>query len=142
MGKVERQFESNLRVEFEGFRSKHNVANRKAGFVINQNIKRLVWQPNGSTDMESKIERERALRQRETCFHDVMFLSDEGPTLRKTSNFTFHIGSAPTFLYFDLYLNTAYAAHHVYFAFRICNSLPMDHRVIIIKLILSGLSSH
>ena len=24
------------------------------------------------------------------------------------------IGSTPTFLYFDLYLNTAYAAHNVY----------------------------
>ena len=31
------------------------------------------------------------------------------------SDFTFHIGSTPTFLYFDLYLNTAYAAHYVYF---------------------------
>ena len=29
-------------------------------------------------------------------------------------DFTFHIGSTPTFLYFDLYLNTAYAAHYVY----------------------------
>ena len=43
-----------------------------------------------------------------------MFLSDEGPTL-KTLDFTFHIGSTPTFLYFDLYLYSAYAAHHVYF---------------------------
>ena len=41
-----------------------------------------------------------------------MFLSDEGPTL-KTLDFTFYIGSTPTFLYFDLYLNTAYAAHYV-----------------------------
>ena len=32
-----------------------------------------------------------------------MFLSDEGPTL-ETLNFTFHIGSTPTFLYFDSYL--------------------------------------
>ena len=42
-----------------------------------------------------------------------MFLSDEGPTL-ETLDFTTHIGSTPTFLYFDLYLNTAYAAHYVY----------------------------
>ena len=27
---------------------------------------------------------------------------------------TIHIGSAPTFLYFDLYLYSAYAAHYVY----------------------------
>ena len=33
----------------------------------------------------------------------------------KTLDFAFHISSAPTFLYFDLYLNTAYAAHYVYF---------------------------
>ena len=45
-----------------------------------------------------------------TCF---MFLFDEGPTL-KTLDFTIHIGSTPTFLYFDSYLNTAYAAHYVY----------------------------
>ena len=41
-----------------------------------------------------------------------MFLSDEGPTF-KTLDFTFYIGSTPTFLYFDLYLNTAYATHYI-----------------------------
>ena len=45
-----------------------------------------------------------------------MFLSDEGPTL-ETLDFTFYIGSTPTFLYFVLYLNTAYAAHYVYFTY-------------------------
>ena len=40
-------------------------------------------------------------------------LSDEGPTL-ETLDFTIHIGSTPTFLYFDLYLNTAYATRPVY----------------------------
>ena len=30
-------------------------------------------------------------------------------------DFTFRIGSAPTFLYFYFYLNTAYAGHYVYF---------------------------
>ena len=40
-----------------------------------------------------------------------MFISDEGPTL-ETLDFTIRIGSTPTFLYFDLYLNTAYAAHY------------------------------
>ena len=44
----------------------------------------------------------------------VDFLSDEGPTF-ETLDFAFHIDSTPTFLYFDLYLNTAYAAHYVYF---------------------------
>ena len=43
-----------------------------------------------------------------------VFLSDEGPTL-ETLDFALYIGSTPTFLYFDLYLNTAYAAHYVYF---------------------------
>ena len=29
-------------------------------------------------------------------------------------DFTIHIGSTPTFLYFNLYLYSAYAAHYVY----------------------------
>ena len=40
-----------------------------------------------------------------------MFLSDEGPTLEAV-DFAFYIGSTPTFLYFDLNLNTAYAEHY------------------------------
>ena len=39
---------------------------------------------------------------------------DEEPKL-ETLDFTIHIGSTPTFLYFNLYLNTAYAGHYVYF---------------------------
>ena len=47
-----------------------------------------------------------------------MFLSDEGPTLERLDFLNaFYISSTPTFLYFDLYLNTAYAAHYVYFTF-------------------------
>ena len=42
-----------------------------------------------------------------------IFLSDKGPTL-ETLNFTIHVGSTPTFSNFDLYLNTAYAAHYIY----------------------------
>ena len=42
-----------------------------------------------------------------------MFLSNEGPTL-ETLDYTIRIGSTPTFLYFDLYLYSAYAAHFVY----------------------------
>ena len=45
----------------------------------------------------------------------LWFLSDEGATL-ETLEFTIRIGNTPTFLYFDLYLYTAYAAHYVYFA--------------------------
>ena len=41
------------------------------------------------------------------------FLSDEGPML-ETLDHTICIGSTPTFLYFDLYLYSAYAAHYVY----------------------------
>ena len=48
-----------------------------------------------------------ALRQRET---------DEGPML-ETLDYTICIGSTPTFLYFDSYLYSAYAAHYVYLNF-------------------------
>ena len=41
-----------------------------------------------------------------------MFLSNEGPTL-ETLDFTIRIGSHQLLFYFDLYLNTAYAAHYV-----------------------------
>ena len=41
---------------------------------------------------------------------------------RETLDCTIRIGSTPTFLYFDLYLNSAYAAHYVYF--NIKTSLP------------------
>ena len=41
-----------------------------------------------------------------------LFLSDKVPTL-ETLDYTIRIGSTPTFLYFDLYLNTAYAAHYI-----------------------------
>ena len=37
-----------------------------------------------------------------------------GPML-KTLDHTIRIGSTPIFLYFDLYLYSAYAAHYVYF---------------------------
>ena len=41
-----------------------------------------------------------------------LFFSDEGPML-ETLDHTIRIGSTPTFLYFDLYLHSAYAAHYV-----------------------------
>ena len=43
----------------------------------------------------------------------LWFFSDEGPML-ETLDHTIRIGSTPTFLYFDLYLYSAYAAHYVY----------------------------
>ena len=52
------------------------------------------------------------LRQRETNYYDSR-LSDEGPPL-ETLSYNIRIGSTPTFLYFDLYLYSAYAAHYVY----------------------------
>ena len=42
-----------------------------------------------------------------------MFLSGKGPTL-ETFDYTIRIGSTPTFLYFDLYLYSAYAAHSAF----------------------------
>ena len=51
-------------------------------------------------------------------FNYFLFLSDEGPML-ETLDYTIRIGSAPTFLYFDLYLYSAYAAHYVYFTDRL-----------------------
>ena len=49
------------------------------------------------------------------CLHSTLhfvFLSDEGHML-KTLDFAFCIDSEQTFLYFDLYFNTAYAAHYI-----------------------------
>ena len=43
-----------------------------------------------------------------------LFLSDEEPRV-ETLDYTIRIGSTPTFLYFDLYLYSAYAAHFVYY---------------------------
>ena len=51
-----------------------------------------------------------------------MFLSNEGPTL-KMLDCTFYICSTKTFLYFDLYFNTAYAAHN-----NLCFSLTKSLR--------------
>ena len=42
-----------------------------------------------------------------------LFLSDKGTTL-ETLDYTIRIRSTPTFLYFDLYLYSASAAHYVY----------------------------
>ena len=73
-------------------------------------------------DLESLTFRAWALRQKkhisavhQHCLRSTlhfMFISDKGPTL-ETLDFTFYIGSTPTFSYFDLYLNTAYAAHYI-----------------------------
>ena len=47
-------------------------------------------------------------------FRKTVFLSDEGPML-ETLDYTIRIGSTPTFLYFDLFLYSAYAVRYVYF---------------------------
>ena len=52
-----------------------------------------------------------ALHQRERA--NARNQSDEGPML-ETLDYTIRIGSTPTILYFDFYLYSAYAAHHVY----------------------------
>ena len=44
----------------------------------------------------------------------ALALSDEGPMLEML-DYTIRIGSTPTFLYFNLYFYSAYAAHYVYF---------------------------
>ena len=49
-------------------------------------------------------------------FFFFFFLSNEGPML-ETLDYTIRISSTPTFLYFDLYLYSAYAAHFVYLSF-------------------------
>ena len=55
----------------------------------------------------------------ETFVQRETFLSDKGPTL-ETLDYTIRIGSTPTFLYFDLYLYSAYAAHYVYTRYNGC----------------------
>ena len=50
-------------------------------------------------------------------FFLLLFLSDEEPML-ETLDYTICIGNTPTFLYFDLYLYSAYAGHHVYYTLR------------------------
>ena len=37
----------------------------------------------------------------------------------ETLDHTIRIGSTPTFLYFDLYLHSAYAAHYVYYIYTV-----------------------
>ena len=41
----------------------------------------------------------------------------------ETLDYTIRIGSTPTFLYFDLYLYSAYAAHFVYILTQMCSQL-------------------
>ena len=63
----------------------------------------------------------------------------------ETLDYTIRIGSTPTFLYFDLYLYSAYAAHHSY-DFRLSLTMNTDDRLTMILWILlyikkSGISS-
>ena len=55
--------------------------------------------------------RAQALRQKETS---LLFLSDEGPIRSKRQTLlSIYRPQYTNFLYFDLYLNTAYATHYV-----------------------------
>ena len=65
----------------------------------------------------SSLERKTSLREK------TFFLFDEGPML-ETLDYTIRIGSIPTFLYFDLYFYSAYAAHYVYFHFNLSTVCP------------------
>ena len=56
----------------------------------------------------------------------------------ETLDYTIRIGSTPTFLYFDLYLYSAYAAHFVYFINNI--ALKMAKSIGVINKIKSFLS--
>ena len=50
----------------------------------------------------------------------------------ETLDYTIRIGSTPNFLYFDLYLYSAYAAHYVSFYISICiSTLPTQHTTFI-----------
>ena len=60
-------------------------------------------------DQISKLEEHLEIRS-ERRFN--MYEQLEQPML-ETLDHTIHIGSTPTFLYFDLYLYSAYAAHYV-----------------------------
>ena len=48
-----------------------------------------------------------------------LFLSDEGSML-ETLDYTIRVGSTPTFLYFDLYLYSAYTVHHAFISIKFC----------------------
>ena len=73
-------------------------------FFILRNTKGSVYCQYGQYGLTFRA---LALRRRDEC-------SDEGPML-ETLDYTIRIGSTPAFLYFDLYLYSAYAAHYVYF---------------------------
>ena len=46
----------------------------------------------------------------------------------ETLDYTIRIGSTPTFLYFDLYLYSAYAAHYVYYFYEGTAGLVIKYR--------------
>ena len=48
----------------------------------------------------------------------------------ETLDYTIRIGSIPTFLYFDLYLYSAYAAHFVYFTYYYATSFGQESGLI------------
>ena len=51
----------------------------------------------------------------------------------ETLDYTIRIGSTPTFLYFDLYLYSAYTAHFVYFFFSCVSYVPDPEDSVLLK---------
>ena len=49
---------------------------------------------------------------------------------------SFYIGSTPTFLYIDLYLNTAYATHYVFFTILTLYILAPTMKMAVLPIIL------
>ena len=87
----------------------------------NRNTKRSVYCLYGQYSLTFRA---LALRQRETerkRNHFIFCLSLTKGQCSKRQTITIRIGSTPTFLYFHLYLYSAYAAHYVYFG--VCSSV-------------------
>ena len=59
-------------------------------------------------------------------FRALALRQGEGPML-ETLDYTIRIGSTPTFLYFNLYLYSAYAAHYVYFFIQLVDTFSITH---------------
>ena len=69
------------------------------------------WEVDEHEQWSEKVRSLHCLCSSTSHFIYFLFLSDEGPL--ETLDYTIRIGSTPTFLYFDLYLYSAYAARYV-----------------------------
>ena len=67
--------------------------------------------------MRGPVPISKPAQQKNKCKRAVPKKSGTVPSANldlETLDFAFYIGSTPTFLYFNLYLNTAYAAYYIY----------------------------